>query len=379
MKTEISRKNHQPKKRYSSVYQQQGRMVTDADWNELVDVFKEQLDDALKDIVGTVDYSRESSQGGMPLHRGLKITQFNDDDPVKIKPGHIYVEGMAAEIIGDTPVALDEQMDFPFSPGLLPNPAGDYMLYADVWERTVTAIEDKQLLDPALHGADTCTRTQAMAQIKWCTSCPYQATPTIGNSKLTVRFREEATINDPCDPCAAEAEVDSNVGNYLFRLEVHDVQYAGAEPENRVNGNPENGIEKITLKWSSENGAEQYQRTDGKTNEDLPLSFTEGEWIFEFFNEETEKHLGVHLPGGVYPERGILRKEYTTVPPIEDYPYVRRWDGYCILVWDSVGMEWDVDKAWNKETDLFPDEEEAHRVIDITGGKRFTLNDLLLE
>jgi hypothetical protein len=54
MKTEISRNSHQPKKRYSGVYQQQGRMLTDADWNELVDVIKEQLDDALRDIVGTV-------------------------------------------------------------------------------------------------------------------------------------------------------------------------------------------------------------------------------------------------------------------------------------------------------------------------------------
>ncbi len=35
MKTEISRDSHQPKKRYSGVYQQQGRMLTDADWNNL--------------------------------------------------------------------------------------------------------------------------------------------------------------------------------------------------------------------------------------------------------------------------------------------------------------------------------------------------------
>ncbi len=75
MKTEISRNSHQAKKRYSGVYQQQGRMLTDADWNELVDVFKEQLDDALKDVVGTVDENGESSRGGIPRHRALKITQ----------------------------------------------------------------------------------------------------------------------------------------------------------------------------------------------------------------------------------------------------------------------------------------------------------------
>ena len=69
MKTEISRDSHQPEKRYSGVYQQQGRMLTDADWNELVEILKERLNDALKDVVGSKD--KEGGVGGTPRHRAL--------------------------------------------------------------------------------------------------------------------------------------------------------------------------------------------------------------------------------------------------------------------------------------------------------------------
>ena len=239
-----------------------------------------------------------------------------------------------------------------------------------MWERTVTAIEDKRLLDAALHGADTCTRKQVMAQIKWHTDPSIEVPPTKGNSKLTVRLREEATVDDPCDPCAAEAEVDGKVGNYLFRVEVHHVVY--------TNGKPEDGIDQLTLKWSSENGAEQYQRFDSE-NEGLPQSFTESDWLFEFINEMTEKHLGVHLAGGVAPRRGELRKDFSTNPLVDGYPHVRRWDGYCTLNWNSAGDTWDVSEAWSRGTDLFPPDVTARRIEEIAGGKRFTLSKLLLE
>ena len=53
MKTQISRISHWPEKRYSGVYQQQGRMITDADWNELVELLKARVDGALADAVGS--------------------------------------------------------------------------------------------------------------------------------------------------------------------------------------------------------------------------------------------------------------------------------------------------------------------------------------
>ena len=52
MKTQRSRNTFDALKRYSGVYQQQGRMITDADWNELSDLLKERLNDVLRDVVG---------------------------------------------------------------------------------------------------------------------------------------------------------------------------------------------------------------------------------------------------------------------------------------------------------------------------------------
>ena len=52
MKTQISRHSFAPEQRYSGVYQQMGRMITDADWNELNDLVQHRLVEALTDVIG---------------------------------------------------------------------------------------------------------------------------------------------------------------------------------------------------------------------------------------------------------------------------------------------------------------------------------------
>ena len=114
MKTEISRDSHQPQKRYSGVYQQQGRMLTDADWNELVEILKERLNDALKDVVG----NKAGRLGGTPRHRALKVIKALAIDDLTLQPGHVYVEGVIAQVPGDADIAYDAQPDFPGAPDL---------------------------------------------------------------------------------------------------------------------------------------------------------------------------------------------------------------------------------------------------------------------
>ena len=53
MKTQISRASFNAANNYSGVYQQMGRMVTDADWNELTEVIKFQMMDTLQDVIGS--------------------------------------------------------------------------------------------------------------------------------------------------------------------------------------------------------------------------------------------------------------------------------------------------------------------------------------
>ena len=138
MNTQISTTSFDRDKRYSGVYQQQGRMLRDADWNELVDVVKDRLATALQDVVGS----------GIPATGGL----LSAHGP---QPGRAFVDGIEAELVIVAPAEgtadpYTDQADFPGAPAL-PAATG-YVLYLDVWERVVSALDDSGLVDPALHG-----------------------------------------------------------------------------------------------------------------------------------------------------------------------------------------------------------------------------------
>jgi len=310
MKTEISRDSLQLDKRYSGVYQQQGRMLTDADWNELVDILKQRLTSALEDVVG----NKRGSIGGTPRHRALRIVSAAAGT-FKIQPGFVYADGVAAQLPGDGDLDFDDQADFPTSL----NPSGSYRLYADIWERTVTHLFDERLLDQALHGADTCTRKQTMVQVKWCPVAidPEQSdkNPAKGNAQLSVTLLPKSTLPDPCDPCAERLEIESRVGNYLFRVEVHAVTGDADNPTGLV------------LKWSRENAAEQFFAGSE------PEPFKGPKWAYEFFDETGEKQLGVQLATGFAASRDGLHKGYPGAIPARSF--VRRWDGFCELAFSA--------------------------------------------
>jgi hypothetical protein len=328
MKTQMSRDIFDALKRYSGVYQQMGRMLTDSDWNELADIVRHRLNDALFDLIGS----------GTPRGRGLMAIVENPDGTrtYSLKWGYACVDGVIAQVRPDPEAALNDPMgvaleyahqaDFPSPPAL---PVGNHTLYLDVWERAVTALEDAELRDPGLHGADTCTRSQTMAQVKWCPTSidpekPAQ-NPPIGAARLSLQLRVASSDPDPCDPCAHEIALHDKVGNYLFRVEIHRVDYDGTGIPNRV-----------VLKWSGENGAEQVAIGSE------PTGFVSNSFAYEFFSGEvedfaSEKHLGRHHATGFVPTSGELTKEYPDTVP-GGYSLVRRWDGFCELEKD--GTDW---------------------------------------
>lgn len=351
MKTQISRNTFKPGQRYSGVYQQQGRMLTDADWNELMDVMKTRVDEAIRDAIGS----------GAPRDRGLAVL-----DGFRLQPGHLYVDGIHAELPGSAAVDFAAQPDFsqaqalPLSGGSAPS---GYVLYADVWERPVLALEDGELLDPGLHGADTCTRTRTMLQVKWCPAGVDPADPAVnpphGNAPLTLALWRATAGADPCDPCASEVALDARVGNYLFRVEVHDW---------KANSD---GSGELVLKWSSENGAEQHKAGQ------LPIDFDQGGWIYEFFNLACEQNPGVHLATGFSASRGQLLAPYPAAAPA-GRPWVRRWDGYCVLARSSGGA-WSFTEGKDKGVSLSTGlGEEAHGHVALGAGLELNLMSMAL-
>ncbi len=314
MKTQISRHSYRPEKRYSGVYEQQGRMITDADWNEMSEISKARLDSRVGDLIGS----------GAPRIGGVAIVE--DGGAVRIRGGRLYAGGLAGEVTAAVSApdpdlfAFDQQADFPLTQNWL-RPSGSYVLYGDVWERTVTALEDPELIDPGLHGADTCTRTQTMAQIKWCPvgvdpEDPAQNPPR-GNAELSLDLRSRQAGSDPCDPCAEEVTIEGGIGNYLFRVEVHEIEGPPSDPTG------------LTLKWSSENGAEVYLIREE------PPEFRQGDFVWELFYRSSELRQGVFLQPTIPDERGLLLTPYPDVPTRE---LVRRWDGFIELERD--GESW---------------------------------------
>ena len=118
-------------------------------------------------------------------------------------------------------------------------------------------------------------------------------------------------------------------GNYLFRVEIHDVEYDAAGAPNR-----------ITLKWSRENGAEAARIGD------TPPGFIAQDWVYEFYHSAAEQsasesHLGYHHPdvlSGWQPSRSTLTEGYPEGAEPPGYSLVRRWDGYVELV--KSGATW---------------------------------------
>jgi hypothetical protein len=296
MKTQISRDGFRPEQRYSGVYQQQGRMLTDRDWNEMVDVLKTRIDDGLADALGT----------GLPRGGALRVLGQPAGAPL-FAPGRVWAGGVAGQVAsangGPAPFGYGQQADFPSPPAL---PTGQpYVLYADLWERPVLALEEDDLRDPALTGPyDTSTRRRTLAQVKWAPAGRDPENPAHnpprGNALLSLRVPANA-------PAAS--------GDFLFRVEIHKITWpAGAAPE---------APSSIVVKWSRENGARHFRYTEA------PPSFLTGKGAWEVWKPVAETHLGYAF-GSWAPERGVLSAQAATLSG-DAGSFIRRWDGYCLL------------------------------------------------
>ncbi|HEY0502509.1 MAG TPA: DUF6519 domain-containing protein [Lysobacter sp.] len=174
--------------------------------------------------------------------------------------GRFYGEGLAA--IKEAHGTYWTQAELPMAdPAALdPVAVGQRRIdwaYLDLWERPLSYVERPALRDVALEGADTCTRTQLVAQVRLLKglavplanpaqppSDAFSLLPRIGKGVLSTKDKPAAALDpcaDPCEPAIAGPYLGEE--NRLFRVEIHRAGDIGAA----------NAAGTARFKWSRDN------------------------------------------------------------------------------------------------------------------------------
>ncbi len=281
--TNILKASKQPRS-FSRVLKQQGRVDLDADWNELVDILLYQQRTALADIIGPHAGPADASGNvpgfaiGAPQKKGQKYS-------VNVGAGRYYVYGIPCErLLGDDClIPEDERAEVDG------NGEAHSLIYLDVWEREVTALEDDAIRESALSGPDTATRAEVVFQIRFgdvsklTKEPPAQETAglfwtellhkwTLGQyGHLKARTNPDTTSTDPC--VTPPSSGYRGLENQLYRVEIHRSGIAYPEsaitsqrggsnrPSSSGSAKKEStqpdatGQAYVTFKWSRENGS----------------------------------------------------------------------------------------------------------------------------
>ncbi len=274
MKADFSRLTFDRRQHYAGVLQQQGRVWTDADVNEWVEIVLDRFRTQSRDAFGAA-WRPDAAAGFKLAVNGTTVT---------IGAGRLYVDGMLAEL--DAAAGYDAQIDFPFPaqtiwargitggapqgdwPGIAAADGSTDLFYVEVWQRHLTALNDEAERDDvagapdwnaipsvgdyirerALGGVDTCTRLRTVAQVKrWplpngvaadcATACAELKKTLTTDGTLLVTVPPIPPVVDPC-----QQPLDGGYNgreNALYRVEIHTPGNAGT----------------ATFKWSNENGA----------------------------------------------------------------------------------------------------------------------------
>src|SRR5690348_12486266 len=98
MKADLSRITFDREKRYTKVIMQQGRVQTDADWNEQQTINQYRLETETQDVIGLC--------GAPWFDDGFKLS-IDGNNALHMSPGRFYVDGILSE--NDADVTYDTQ------------------------------------------------------------------------------------------------------------------------------------------------------------------------------------------------------------------------------------------------------------------------------
>ena len=350
MKGDFTRNTFDPAKQFTRVLMQQGRVQLDADWNEQGAILLHYLQALAADLIGP--------HGGPD--GGFNISRIDDNGgtlvDLGIGNGRYYVNGALCENLS-AEATYYNQPQYPLLPRTDPLPAAPFLVYLDVWERLITAVEDDHIREVALGGVDTAARAQSVWQVKtsnktadgqdipaalpgdfadWSAWADSQWAAWLGQwqpeNRGQLKARAKAPDARPDDACITPPDARyRGAENQLYRVEIHDGRFDGL------------GNRQIpTFKWSRDNGSVVFplRRLSGKVAivEDLGrdgrFTLEPGHWV-EVVDD------GYTLRGASHPLLKVQAVDRDTMTVIllgdsnvlvngsgTGHPYLRRWDGY---------------------------------------------------
>ncbi len=325
MKGDFSRLRFDATKHYAAVLEQQGRVALDADGNEAT---------AINDYLRTTTNRDVIGRCGVPKHGGgfeigpIPASGTGVTD-LSISAGRMYVDGILCEQDSDTTYL--GQVDYPNAP-FAPVAGQTDLVYLDVWQQHVTAIEDDALRERALGGPDTTTRLRTVCQVKILPNVgaggPVSCSSDIPawdalRAPTTARLTTQVAAGPADEPCTlAPGGGYAGLENQLYRVEIHASQNGTAG----------------SFKWSRDNGSIVVAVTDFLAGNQVEVerlgwddvrALRKNDWV-EVLNDATELQ---GVPGtiarivDILPGR-ILQLDRNVSAHDDDarHPRVRRWD-----------------------------------------------------
>ncbi|MET9019912.1 hypothetical protein ABZV93_08020 [Actinopolymorpha sp. NPDC004070] len=214
--------------RWTSARMQQGRMLLDGDYNLGMDGARRETDRLAAAVVGPAGVAEGSTAFGVT---------FAADGTLQVGAGEMWAGGLRA--VNPTLLPYAAQESVPALPA-----SGTAVVYLDVFSEEVQAAEDPDaLLDPALAGTDTMTRTRTGWRVRAAavnaTSCA-GAAPALPQLEVSTGRLDVVRTSPPVptDPCAPPDDPRGKLPDGLLRIEVLD---SGSASTARFGWSFENG------------------------------------------------------------------------------------------------------------------------------------------
>ncbi|MFO1302120.1 MAG: DUF6519 domain-containing protein [Burkholderiales bacterium] len=156
------------RKRYDSVRMQQGRVLTDDDFNEAERLDDEDMRRTRVDVIGATG-SPDAGFSIDPTSFGKSPAGF---PRFRLNAGTLYLGGLRLELF--SPEWFEQQKDWlGFTPGdpdappaLAAGTTRADLVWIEAWRQATSAVEDNELFEMALGGPDTTQRVRIMRRVK---------------------------------------------------------------------------------------------------------------------------------------------------------------------------------------------------------------------